>query len=99
MDVIAPALADQWYLLVALVGLVAWIVRLEAKVLGLIDKSKQLSAIWQRIDDAETRLAVLESAFAVVRGMLSPEAQKEHWTTISKMQADVEHIRRELEKR
>ena len=98
MDVLAPALADQWYLLVALFGAALWIGKLQSRIAGLEGKAKQLPAMWQRIDDAETRLAVLESAFAVVRGMLSPEAQKEHWQTITKMQADVEHIRKEMDK-
>lgn len=99
MDVIAPALAEQWYLLLALVGMVAWIVRLEAKVLGLIEKSKQLPAMWSRIDQIETRLAIVESAFNVVRGMLSPEAQKEHWTLIAGLRVEVDQLKRQMEKR
>jgi len=93
MDVLSE-LRAVWPMLVAMIGLVVWLARLEGSAKrnteDLREVKKALAKSFDRLDSVQEAMPVIESKIKVFGDMLKPDKLADHYTTTARFQAVTE---------
>ena len=82
--------------------LVAWSIRLEmvvkANTAKNVELDKLIKKLSPRLDTQYADLQILQGKMDIVGSMMSPERQREHWTTMENMRLKIEFLGKSKEK-